>query len=244
MVKFLISHVQEANSSNTYLKKLAIETACDEGTVIMADFQSKGRGQRGNNWHSDKGLNLLISILLEPGIDVGHFFSITTMTSLAILDLLEEQELHSSVKWPNDIYIQDDKIAGLLIENSLLGNKITQSILGIGLNVNQQNFPEWIPNPTSMSKVLNREFQIYEVLESLLSKLAIRYAQVKEGEFSKLLDEYNTRLYMKGMLRNFKTVSGNFKARIAEVGPKGDFVLLLDSGKTESFLFGEIQFLC
>lgn len=241
MINFKINHVQETSSSNTYLKNLSIKTGCDEGTVIMADFQTDGRGQGDNQWHSHKELNLLASILLKPEIDAEHFFSITSMVSLAVLDVLKEFGVSASIKWPNDIYVEDFKIAGLLIENSLVETKITKSIIGIGMNVNQSDFPEWITNPISMAKLRNREFEIVDILNSLLAQLHRRYAQVKEHCFTELLSEYNYKLYRKGMRCNFESDAGSFRAKICEVGAKGEFILFTESGETKSFLFGEIK---
>ncbi len=123
----------------------------EEGTVWVADFQTAGRGQRGNSWESSKGENLLFTILLRPDfVPVADQFSISQITALAIVKYLESKGLQPKIKWPNDIYINDKKICGILIEHTLSGANLSASILGIGININQMVFESDAPNPTSL----------------------------------------------------------------------------------------------
>jgi BirA family biotin operon repressor/biotin-[acetyl-CoA-carboxylase] ligase len=243
MLEFNIYPVEETKSTNSHLKSMAATSKVDEGTVILADYQSGGRGQGDNIWQADRGLNILCSILLKPEIDALHFFSLTTMFSLALTDMLKDLFVEAQIKWPNDIYYENSKLAGLLIENSLTGPVINQSIAGIGLNVNQKEFPSWIPNPVSLSAILGREQDREALQRLLLTKIASRYAQMKAGRFDDLLQEYNSKLYRAGQRCRFRNENGEFTGMVKAVKTKGEFVLELPSGELKAYLFGEIKML-
>lgn len=153
MNKWLIKLIKECESSNNLLKEFKKEQSIDDKTAIMTDFQSFGRGREKNRWHSEAGKNLLCSLYLKINLKADKHFLITIAASLAVYDLLRNIGIKSKIKWPNDMYAGDKKIAGILIENSLMRDSITDTIIGIGLNVNQTKFPQWIPNPVSVSAV-------------------------------------------------------------------------------------------
>ena len=149
--KRLTIRLDETESTNSYLKKVVKEERPEEGTLVIADFQTGGRGQMGNSWFSSKGDNLLFSLLVYPAqVKANEQFIISRIASLAIKNTLDLFIDDIRIKWPNDIYWQDKKIAGILIENDLQGDVIDNSVIGIGLNINQEKFPAELPNLVSL----------------------------------------------------------------------------------------------
>ena len=147
-------HINETNSTNNYLQSLCSEQKVEELTVVVADFQTSGRGQRGNSWESDPGKNLLFSTVIFPEfLEARRQFLISQIISLAIKEELDTYTTDISIKWPNDIYWKEKKICGMLIENDLMGRNISQSIIGIGININQEIFHSSAPNPVSLLQI-------------------------------------------------------------------------------------------
>jgi BirA family biotin operon repressor/biotin-[acetyl-CoA-carboxylase] ligase len=150
-------HFQQLASTNTFLEQLlqsqnrAKTPDCPDGLIVMTDFQTTGRGRQTNSWHSENGKNLLMSILIYPHLPVEAQFRVTEWISLAMTDHLRQNVgLDPRIKWPNDIYINEKKIAGILISHHWNSDEIASSIIGIGLNLNQERFPDTLPNPTSV----------------------------------------------------------------------------------------------
>jgi BirA family transcriptional regulator, biotin operon repressor / biotin---[acetyl-CoA-carboxylase] ligase len=207
--------VPECHSTNTLLVDLAQKTNQPEGTLVITNKQTQGRGQRGNNWEADFGKNLTMSLLLRPSfLSIKDQFSLTCFVSLGVLDFLVER-LSSSVKikWPNDILVGEKKIAGILIENNLAGERLQQSVVGIGLNVNQTFFS--IERATSMAIEMNREFGLPIELNYLLEKLERRYLQLRSGKALELKEEYLKNLYRigeeHGFIANGKKLIGSIE---------------------------------
>ena len=156
----------ELPSTNTEASLLLKSGEQIEGTVIQTDFQSAGKGQAGNKWESEKGKNLLFSIILYPqSISPYDQFLISMTISLGICDFLDRLCTGATIKWPNDIYLGNDKIAGILIENSILGTMIETSVAGIGLNINQDNFVSIQPRPISLKMATGKEYSISACLQ-------------------------------------------------------------------------------
>ncbi|HSH20263.1 MAG TPA: biotin--[acetyl-CoA-carboxylase] ligase, partial [Draconibacterium sp.] len=152
------------------------------GTVVYTDFQTSGKGQRGNSWESEEAKNILMSVILETGfVEPANFFDLTIMTSMAIHDVLSEYLQEGvKIKWPNDMYCGGKKIAGILIENYIKQNSIEWCILGVGLNVNQIKFKE--PNAISLANICGQQFDREELVNMLLQKLEKRYFQLEKGK--------------------------------------------------------------
>jgi BirA family transcriptional regulator, biotin operon repressor / biotin---[acetyl-CoA-carboxylase] ligase len=233
--------LDNVDSTNNYLKKLCVEKSVDEGTVIMAAYQNAGKGQGKNSWHAEKGENLTVSILFNPLIKAIDHFMISEFISLGIIDTLAFLGIASQIKWPNDIYAGDKKIAGILVENSIMNNTIFQTIVGIGLNVNEEDFPVELPNPTSIKLLLNKETDIREILNVLVKNLFERYTIIKEGKFKILHDEYNSLLYRKNLLRNYNSEDKEFTALLIGVGMSGEMKLKMEDGFVKEYLFGEVK---
>lgn len=167
----MVEIIEECLSTNA-----AISRDAPHGYSLMALRQTAGRGQRGNTWEAEPGRNITLSLMLRPhNLDVSRQFEVSEAVALGVLDLLRELGIDDvSVKWPNDIYVADRKICGILIENALNGHRISRSIAGIGLNVNQTEFLSDAPNPVSLRQLTGREYSLNELAETMVAKILAR----------------------------------------------------------------------
>lgn len=236
----MIYAFDEVTSTND----LAIEGDYHHGDVVWALSQSAGRGQRGHNWSSRAGENLTMSIIWEPqGLAVKEQFLIAEIAALAIVDTLRELNIEARIKWTNDIYVGDKKICGVLIENRLSGAGIARSVVGIGLNVAQSDFPEWIPNPTSIRLQTEGEHTPQEVLALLYTKLMARYESMAAGDGVAIEREYNDLLYRRGEEHTYTLPDGTpLQATLLRVERDGRLMLRTADGKEHGYHFGEIFF--
>ena len=188
-------YVPQCHSTNTLAADLSQKTGVPEGTVVITNNQTAGKGQRGNTWEAEAGKNLTFSVLLKPFfLSAREQFYLTVITSLAVRDsvamhLGEEVK----IKWPNDIQVNGKKIAGILIENNLSGDRVSQSILGIGLNVNQTTFTT--PTATSLSAISDEDYDTNTILSSVLENLEGYYLRLRKGDASALRNAYYEHLY-------------------------------------------------
>lgn len=240
-----IIRLEETESTNSYLRDLLKSQHLEEGSVVVADFQTAGRGQVGNSWYSDKGDNLLFSLLIYPtGIPANEQFIISRMVSLAIKNTLDQFADDIRIKWPNDIYWKERKIAGILIENSLQGKIIENSIIGIGLNLNQQIFPVELPNPVSLRQITATEQDKNYILDLLLKEFFLLYKSLQRGEKQVIEDEYMLDLYRANGYYWYEDANGRFQAEIDNVLPSGHLVLrTLDTNEERIYAFKEVQFI-
>ncbi|MDD4637359.1 MAG: biotin--[acetyl-CoA-carboxylase] ligase, partial [Bacteroidales bacterium] len=168
----IIRHLEETTSTNTYLQEWIVKEEVPEGSVVTARIQTQGRGQAGNKWSAEQGKNLTFSMVLYPEfVPVNEQFIISQVAALAVKETLSLYIPDVSIKWPNDIYYRDKKITGILIENNLTAKVFSSSIIGIGININQQAFPENLPNPVSLIQILGKEVSIPEVLEQFVGQI-------------------------------------------------------------------------
>lgn len=240
-MNFHLIHLTETNSTNLDLyQRLQQRPTLPEGTVVYTDTQTAGRGQRGNSWESEPNRNLTFSILLKPKhIDVSRQFIISEIVSVGILNILERFAPGFSIKWPNDIYWNNKKIAGILIENDLMGHHIEHSIIGIGININQEYFLSSAPNPVSLKQITGKE----SVLSTLLSACLNRIEELYESDdYSSVSQRYRDKLYRKEGFHWFRSEIQTFKARIIDVETSGRLVLESPDGNQERFAFKEISF--
>ncbi len=231
-------------STNTEASLLLKKGDPAEGTVIYTDFQTAGKGQPGNRWESEKGKNLLLSIILYPiSVLPEEQFVISMMVSLGLCDLLDYYINESKIKWPNDIYSGSGKIAGILIENTITGGNIGSTIVGTGLNVNQTDFPDNIPNPVSVKMITGIDTDRDKLRQQLLAALDKRYKQLLYGDRENLRDEYISRLYRVGEWHNFKSGNDTFSGKIAGVTGSGKLRIEKRNGNILDFAFREIDYL-
>lgn len=241
MLNFTVKYLQDADSTNDCLNRMIINDNPEEGTVILAGFQKTGRGRGENRWHSASGQNITMSLLLNPGIEAKKFFYLTELISLSIIDFLFSYQIEASIKWPNDIYVGNKKIAGILIENKIISDQIAKCIAGIGMNINETDFPSDLPNPTSMKIQKHVSFDKDALLKILLDKIRLRYDQLIVGDLESMHSEYNRKLYNRGVLAKFRDKSGIFNAGIKEVQSTGELILRYEDDSEKGYLFGEVE---
>lgn len=240
--------LKRVNSTNNYALETISKSKPIEGTVISASYQDKGRGQIGRYWESEKGKNITCSTILYPKFLLAHNqFQLNMAVSLAIFDLIEHYITDSNhkikIKWPNDIYINDEKIAGILIQNSLKGKSISSSIIGTGININQQVFSKDIPNATSLINLLKTEVDIESTFLWLFRFLTKRYLQLSSGHINQLKNEYLDNLYRKDLWSTFQDEKDLiFKGKIKGVDEIGQLTIMLENDSLRSFAFREVKF--
>jgi len=229
---FKIIHIEETDSTNRWLK------AHGEGTmVVVADYQTAGKGCGTNSWESERGKNLTFSMLIHPtDIPASQQFRITEVVSVALCEVLEQYIGDVSIKWPNDIYMGDKKICGVLIENRLQGNVIVDSIIGIGLNVNQTEFVSDAPNPVSLRQLLGREIDREALLHDFLETLET--VSSSETTYS----AYRNKLFRLGKQAVFSDETGRFEGTIQDVETDGRLLIKDLSGQARRYAFKEVQF--
>lgn len=213
----------------------------EEGTVVITANQTAGRGQRGNTWVVEPGKNLTFSLFLKPTfLKVEEQFFLTIIISLAITDTLHQvSNTETKIKWPNDILVNEKKICGILIENSLSQSGIQQTIVGIGLNVNQDNFS--IDTATSVRTILGIDQELNSILNRLLENIERRYLQLRNGKRHELKTEYLNRLFGKGEERNFLIEEKRTVGIILGVDELGKLIIEMD-GRFNTFSNKEISY--
>lgn len=240
-----IIRLEETDSTNRYLKQLVREERPEEGSLVIADYQTEGRGQMGNSWYSGRGDNLLFSLLIYPRQLPGNeSFILSRVTSLALKNLLDSFTDDIRIKWPNDIYWKDKKIAGILIENDIQGKEIDNTVIGIGLNVNQQIFPVDLANPVSLRQITGIQHNREHLLELFMREFFLLYRDLQEGLKMDIEDEYMLDLYRVNDYYWFEDSKGRFKAKIETVLSSGHLVLrTLDSDEERRYAFKEVSFM-
>ncbi len=235
-------------STNTYLRELNGGDPAYDYEVAVADFQTAGRGQKGNTWESEQGKNLLFSILAHPkGIKVQEQFYISQAIALAVSDAViaaagPEYAAGFSVKWSNDIYYKDFKMAGILIENTLQGSSILDTVVGVGLDVNQEVFVSDAPNPISLKNITGRDYDRDALLDDIIARF-IGYMELDTPSQRAGVDElYRSRLYRRQGYYKFRDENGVFEACIEGIRPDGCLMLQTRSGEHRTYEFKQVQF--
>jgi BirA family transcriptional regulator, biotin operon repressor / biotin---[acetyl-CoA-carboxylase] ligase len=235
----------QVDSTNTFLKnRVANSEPLPEGTVIMAEDQLAGRGQQQNKWFSAKNQSLTCSILLKPDfLPLQQQFNLNRVVSLGIYDaLLPIAGYNLKMKWPNDVYIGNRKLGGVLIENLVQGQSIKYTIIGIGLNVNQTTFPEWVPNPVSLRQILQTDYDIKALMFEICRQIERWYIKLKAGNDSQIREAYEKILYKLHLAARFKADDVIFDGTI--VGVSADGLLQVErEGNVQTYNLKEIKFL-
>ncbi len=230
--------LDEVDSTNSYLSELASKEKLADGTVVIAQHQYAGKGQRGNIWETEKNKNLTFSILYHPGdVHLNKLFLLTQAISLGIYDYLITKSKEVKIKWPNDLYITNKKIGGLLIENTIKGDAIAQIIVGVGLNINQELFHQNGYKATSL-KIENAGIYNLEIeLETLLTCIERSYLQWKNNHFNTIKERYLSVLYLYQSWHIFQLPNGTYlDAKIIGVDELGN--LLLEDLESNHLKFG------
>ncbi len=238
-----IIHLTETESTNNYLIALLKNKQLDEGTIVLSDYQKAGKGQGGNSWESESGKNITCSIVLYPFfIEARSQFIISQLVSLSVIKTLEPIISNTSIKWPNDIYVGDKKIGGILIENILNGKNIDKCVIGIGLNVNQTLFTSNAPNPISLKQITGKEVNLIELIQLLRQQILLNYTEVLKGNNATIIDQYMNHLYRKTGFYPYKTKTECFEARIKTILPSGEIMLEKKDKRAQTYGFKEIEF--
>ena len=239
-----VIRLKETISTNNDMKDLLAERLLAEGSIIVAEYQTGGRGQLGNVWESEAGRNLLFSIVLYPDcIQANQQFIISQVTALSVCRTLSEYIDNVKVKWPNDIYWKDKKICGMLIENDLMGSVISKSIIGIGLNINQEIFTGDAPNPISLKQITGQTYNLDDMLHSFRRHFYSMYLHLLQDKADDIRNEYRTMLYRGEGVFTYKDAEGEFKAAIADIEPMGHLVLQLTDDTFRRYAFREVSFI-
>lgn len=240
-------HLSSVDSTNNWIREWINNEQIADFSFVRADFQTAGRGQIGNRWESEQGKNLLMSFVVRPkNFDVHNQFYLSMAISVAIVNAI--QPLLSAkveVKWPNDIYVDDKKLAGILIENTLRGSQIAETIVGLGLNVNQRQFVSDAPNPISLVQLTNKEFPILTIADDIIisARRTMQYVDSKQFDFVKSL--YLPLLYRaNGKFYPFVDVETQltFNARISDVEPDGRLLLIDEQNIEHRYFFKEVEY--
>jgi BirA family biotin operon repressor/biotin-[acetyl-CoA-carboxylase] ligase len=240
-----IIRLYSVGSTNQYLSEIASTNSLEEGTVIFTHIQTEGRGQKGTIWKSEPGKNLIISFLLKPHfLLVSDQFLLSKITALSVLKTLQKFLPSSNeikIKWPNDIYVNNQKICGILIENSIQNSKLRQSIIGVGLNVNQIEFlPEL--HATSLINILEKETEIEEILKELCIQLNQFYSLLKSAQLSRINDLYKNELYRLNEWSKYIWKLNEIEAKITGVDSAGKLQLIMRNEELISADLKEIIF--
>lgn len=239
-----IRYVPSLDSTNSFLKA---QTDFPSFCMVVALEQTAGRGQRGNTWEAQPGKNLTFSFHFTPAsIPASKQFAISEAVALAVVETLGRNEIEAKVKWPNDIYVGEKKICGILIENSIFGTDISKCIVGIGLNVNQSRFSPALPNPVSMSQLAGREYSIEKIAANLGNTLHETLLKISSEDYRRRLhQDYLSKLWRgDGEFYPFRKDNGEeFSALIYDIEPSGHLLLKNENGELFRFAFKEVTFL-
>jgi BirA family biotin operon repressor/biotin-[acetyl-CoA-carboxylase] ligase len=235
--------LNEVESTNNYANQLVLSKAAEHGTVVLAQFQNKGRGQKGNSWESEPGMNLLASFILFPQfLPAARQFYLSKIVSLALIDFLRAETIEVSIKWPNDIYIHNKKVAGILIENSVTGRNVSTVIIGIGLNLNQKIFVSDAPNPVSLNQITGKDYDIESVAEKIAYLINKWYKILETNGLNEINNAYFNQLFRANKWALFAKEGEYFEAKISGIGDYGQLILEDRNGVFSEYMFKEVEF--
>ncbi len=248
-MNFFLHHLAEVDSTNRYINdeadtlwRMAGDAA--DALVVTAHSQTSGRGQRGNVWHSNAGENLLVSILVRPQyINVKEQFSLSQVAALAVKATMKHFGIDVALKWPNDIYVGNKKLCGMLLELQYCNTNIEQAVIGIGLNINQEQFVEMDKIPVSMYQLTGCKYNINDVLDVLLSCFSYYYRKLLTGNRLHVALEYKESLLGVGVAMNYRDKNGSFVATIINVENDGHLLLQRTCGELSRYAFKEVELL-
>ena len=233
------------DSTNSFLRQLSTEESVEDFTVVVADYQTDGRGQMGTQWQSQNDKNLMFSVFKEvEGLDVTSHFYLSMAVSLAVFEALKVFQINQlKIKWPNDILSEQQKLCGILIENVIKQNSLQSSIIGIGINVNQTQFTD-VPNATSMQLVSGRNFDREHVLNEILKQLTHYFSLLNSKSMRTLKEAYEANLFRIDKPSTFKDKDGNlFTGFIKGVSDSGHLNVLVEDDIIKSFDLKDVQLL-
>jgi BirA family biotin operon repressor/biotin-[acetyl-CoA-carboxylase] ligase len=240
---FNIIRLTQTSSTNCYLNELSVKEKLPEGTIVITDNQTSGRGQASNKWESGISTNLTFSIILYPTfLEASAQFMLSKVISLAVYDFICQfvtNEVY--VKWTNDIYVKNKKIAGILIENFMCGENLTKTIAGVGININQKHFESNAPNPISLHQITSEVYNLENCLDKVCKSIANRYNQLKNNP-SEIDSDYLAHLYRFGTLGKYYADGEYFNATITAINKYGMLQLTTENHQQKYYGFKEVVF--
>ena len=231
------------DSTMQYLARPELSACEDSFIVVTADYQTAGRGQKGTSWESEAGKNLLLGILLRPTfLHPSEQFYLSEICALALVETLNTYSDGFTIKWPNDIYFADRKVSGMLLEHTLLGATLSQTIVGIGLNINQRTFFSDAPNPVSLYQILWQGIDREVLLNAFLQRFQAYYQRLEQQDFTAIQASYLQHLYRRNEWAKFRDETGIFEGRIVDVEPTGRLIVETTEGTLRKFAFKEVAY--
>lgn len=244
---FNILEFNRVDSTNIRAKELIRAGYIPEGTIIFAKEQFAGRGYDTNRWESEPGSNITMSCILRPTfLAPQKQFFLTKIISLALYKTVSSilpQRSKVSIKWPNDVYYEAKKIAGILVENNIMANAIRESVCGIGLNVNQRKFISDAPNPVSLRQLTGKTYNLSDILAMLLENIDYWYRHLQMEEFEKISESYHEALFRLGVAARYESMDQQFTGIITGTDPYGRLQIVTTSGEERLFDFKEVRFI-
>lgn len=238
--KGVFHRLEEVDSTNTYALQLLKNSLPSQGTVVITESQTAGKGQRGNHWKSNTGENLTFSVILLSDIEIKNAYYLSMICALAVHRTLMKYLSGVEIKWPNDILVDGKKIAGILIENQIRGNRITSSVAGIGLNVNQTHFQSEL-TACSMKTICGKDMDRETIFQEIYTNLDFYFARLTEQNTSLISRRYHDQLYGLDKMLQFEDAGGSFSAIIQGVDEDGKLKLMRD-GKIFRYALKELRF--
>lgn len=242
--KYNIISKEELASTNEYMSLLLHSKEVGDRSVIVCNKQTSGKGQKGNFWEAEEGKNLTFSLLYKPfELLAMDQFTISIIISLGICDYLKEKAIDNvKIKWPNDIYVGDNKVCGILIEHEISGEYLNSSICGVGLNINQEEFKSSAPNPVSLINITNQKYSLGQELLILLGCIEGRYINIEDNR-DLLWKDYKNSLYRFNKVCKYKTEDGIIEGKIVGVNKYGQLLIETKDLKIKEYSFKEISFM-
>lgn len=235
---------EETPSTSSYLKELLEQRDLPECSAVITTKQTAGRGQPGNIWESSPGKNITFSMVFYPDmIPANQQFIISKTVAVAIVTAIEKVTGPVQIKWPNDIYWNDQKLGGILIENALQGSIINQCIAGIGINVNQEKFSEELPNPVSIKNITGRTHELAKLFQSIYQSIADYYTFLIEDNTTIIEQMYLNHLYRETGWHRYRDAKGTFLAEFSKIDSAGYLYLERKDGTISKYAFKEVEFI-
>lgn len=240
---YRLRYVESTDSTNAECKRMVEQGEDGHNLLLWADFQSAGRGQQGNSWESQKGKNLTFTLCVQPSfLPAREQFLLSEVVSLSISRMLDGQTGDFCIKWPNDIYYGEKKIAGVLIEHCLKSSFVSQSYIGIGININQETFLSDAPNPVSLYQITGKKTDRRFLLERFVSAFSYYYGLLEGGRVDEIRREYCKHLFRKDGYHRYQDAKGEFDARILSVSVDGTLALEDEERQERHYAFKEVRY--
>lgn len=237
-----VIRLKEVDSTNRYLHDCQ-QLPDGQSVLVVADYQTAGRGQGSNTWESEPGKNLLFSLAIQPKfVPVRRQFLLAEAEALAIKEALDSYTDGITLKWPNDVYWQDRKISGTLIETSLSAGAVKRCVFGTGIDVNQREFYSDAPNPVSLYQILGHEVPLDELLQKVVNGITANLELLAENQFADISTRYHAALYRRTGYHKYQDAEGMFEAALVEVEDDGHLVLHDRQGHIRRYAFKEVTF--